>query len=94
MTKEIKKKLHIIHNIYFKHKYLIKKKSYSMDGEDLFLKDYFKDKKKGFYIDIGCFHPIMFSNTCLLFNKGWNGINVDLNPTSIDMFNIWLAVNL
>jgi hypothetical protein len=30
----------------------------------------------------------MYSNTCLLFDNGWNGINVDLNQTSIDLFNI------
>ena len=54
MINEIKKKIHIIHNIYVKHKFFIKKKSYSMDGEDLFIKDYFKNKKKGFYVDVGC----------------------------------------
>ena len=30
----------------------------------------------------------MYSNTCLLYKKGWNGINIDINPTSIDLFNI------
>ncbi len=30
----------------------------------------------------------MYSNTCLLFDNGWNGINIDLNQTSIDLFNI------
>ena len=59
----IKKKIHIIHNIYFKHKFFIKKKSYSMDGEDIFLNDYFKDKTKGFYVDVGCYHPIHRNNT-------------------------------
>ena len=44
MMNEIKNKLRLLHNIYFKHKYFIKKKSYSMDGEDLCIKDYFKDK--------------------------------------------------
>ena len=48
MINEIKNKIHIFHNIYIKHKYFIKKKSYSMDGEDLFIQDYFKDKKKRF----------------------------------------------
>lgn len=87
MIKGIKKKLHIIHNIYFKHKYLIKKKSYSMDGEDLFLKDYFKDKKKGFYVDVGCYHPIHRNNTFLLYKTGWSGINIDIHKFSIDLFN-------
>ena len=30
----------------------------------------------------------MYSNTCLLHKKGWTGINVDINPTAIDLFNI------
>ena len=69
-------------------KAFIKRQSYSQWGEDSYIKEYFKDKKNGFYVDIGCFHPIMYSNTCLLYNKGWSGINIDLNQTSIDLFNI------
>ena len=30
----------------------------------------------------------MYSNTCLLYKRGWSGINIDINPTSIDLFNI------
>ena len=30
----------------------------------------------------------MYSNTCLLYKKGWSGINIDINQTSIDLFNI------
>ena len=47
-----------------------------------------KIKKKGIYFDVGCFHPFMYSNTCLLHNKGWHGVNIDINPTTIDLFNI------
>ena len=82
----IKKKLHIIHNIYFKHKYFLKKKSYSMDGEDLVVSKYFENKKQGFYIDVGCYHPIHRNNTHLLFKKGCN-INIDIHNFSIDLFN-------
>ena len=87
MINEIKNKIHLLQNIYFKHKYFIKKKSYSMDGEDLFIKDYFKDKKNGFYIDVGCYHPIHRNNTFLLHQKGWQGINIDIHQFSIDLFN-------
>ena len=41
----------------------------------------------GKYVDIGCYHPIKYSNTALLYKKGWTGINIDLNKTSIDLFN-------
>ena len=54
MFYKIKNKLHIFHNIYIKHQYFKKRKSYSMDGEDLVIFDYFKNKKKGFYVDVGC----------------------------------------
>ncbi|MDA9631111.1 FkbM family methyltransferase [Candidatus Pelagibacter sp.] len=86
MINEIKNKIHILHNIYFKHKYFIKKKSYSMDGEDLFIKNYFKGKKNGFYIDVGCYHPIHRNNTHLLHMQNWSGINIDTSQFSIDIF--------
>jgi hypothetical protein len=71
----------------FKLKYLIKKKSYSQFGEDLIIDKFFKNFR-GKYVDIGCFHPIKYSNTLLLYKRGWNGLNIDLNPASIDLFKI------
>ena len=87
MFKGILKKLHIIHSIYIKHQYFKKKKTYSMDGEDLVIADYFKNKQKGFYVDVGCYHPIHNNNTFLLHKKGWNGINIDIHSFSIELFN-------
>ena len=84
---KIKKKLHILHNIFIKHKYFIKRKTYAMDGEDLVIANYFKDKQKGFYVDVGCYHPIHRNNTFLLYKKGWRGINIDIHQFSIDLFN-------
>ena len=87
MLNKIKKKIHIFHNIYLKNKHFIKKKSYSMDGEDIFIVEYFRKKKKGFYIDVGCYHPIHRNNTYLLHKNGWSGINIDIHQFSIDLFN-------
>lgn len=87
MISNIKNKIHILHNIYIKHKYLFKNKSYSMDGEDLFIDDYFRDKKNGLYIDVGCYHPLHRNNTFLLHRRGWRGINIDIHKFSIDLFN-------
>ena len=86
MLKEILRKLHIIHNIYIKHKFFIKKKSYAMDNEDSVVLEYFKDKRNGFYVDVGCYHPIHRNNTYLLHKKNWNGINIDTSQLSIDLF--------
>mgnify|MGYP001161469740 FL=1 len=87
MLKKILRKFHIIHSIYIKHKFFIKKKSYAMNKEDTVVLDYFKNKKNGFYVDIGCYHPIHLNNTQLLHEKNWNGINVDTSQFSIHLFN-------
>ncbi len=87
MIKEILKKLHIIHSIFIKHKFFIKKKTYAMNNEDTAVLDYFKNKKNGFYVDVGCYHPIHRNNTYLLHKKNWNGINIDTSEFSIDLFN-------
>ena len=78
---------HIIHNVYFKQKNFIKRKYYSSEGEDLFLKKKLNLKKKGFYVDVGAYHPIRKSNTMILYQNGWRGINIDVNQFSIDLFN-------
>ena len=57
-----------------------------MEEEDLILKDIFKKISKGFYVDVGCYHPIHLSNTYLLYQKGWRGINIDLSEYSIELF--------
>ena len=81
-------KFYLIYNLFVRHKAFIKRLSYSQWGEDLEIIKFFKNKKKGKYLDIGCFHPLMYSNTCLLNQNGWTGVNIDLNQTSIDLFNI------
>ena len=81
-------KIYLYYNLYIRHKCFLKRKQYSQWGEDQYVKVFFKDVQKGVYLDIGCFHPYMYSNTCLLHKKSWTGINVDINQTSIDLFNI------
>ena len=58
-----------------------------MNNEDTAVLDYFKDKKNGFYIDVGCHHPTYINNTYLLYKKNWSGINIDISQFSIDLFN-------
>jgi FkbM family methyltransferase len=70
-------------------KYFIKHKCEKNEsGYILFLKDYFNEKKNGFYIDVGCYHPIRLSNTKFLYDNGWSGINIDISKKSIDLFRI------
>ncbi len=88
LKNKISYKIYLFYNLYIRHKGFLKRDRYSQWGEDQFINEYFKDKEKGIYLDIGCFNPFMYSNTCLLHQKGWTGINIDINPTSIDLFNI------
>ena len=70
------------------HKFLISKKNYfSFSGVDIIVENIFKNKPKGFYIDVGCQNPIKNNNTYLLYKKGWTGINIDLDKDNIDLFN-------
>lgn len=51
--------------------------SYAQAGEDLvldFLSDY---RAAGCYVDVGCNHPLLGSNTYRLYRKGWSGICID-----------------
>jgi hypothetical protein len=86
--KKIKYKVYLFYNLYIRNfKYLFKE-SYSQFKEDLFVKNFFKNKKNGLYLDIGCHHPFRSNNTYLLYKLGWNGINIDAIQQNIDLFNI------
>ena len=87
MLKKLKNKIHILQNIYLKNKYFLQAKSYAMDGEDIAIKKYVQHINNGFYVDIGSHHPVQRSNTCLLYQNGWRGINVDINEFTLELFN-------
>lgn len=61
--------------------------AYSQEGEDMILRRIFNDKKSGFFVDVGAFHPSRFSNTFYFYKQGWRGINIDAMPDSMDKFN-------
>lgn len=55
--------------------------SYGQFGEDLFLTSLLGyEKTDGVYVDVGCFHPIDYSNTYIFYQRGWHGIAIDPNP--------------
>ena len=56
-------------------------------GEDIFVSRILKNIESGKYIDVGCYHPFKGSLTALLYKKKWDGINIDVSKTSIDLFN-------
>ena len=55
--------------IYYRPKIFFSKKTYSMLGEDIFINNFFKNKKNGFYLDVGAYHPLDGNNTHLLYKK-------------------------
>lgn len=77
VRREARKKLR-----YFKPNF-----SYSQEGEDMVLRRFFEQQENGFYVDVGAHHPYRFSNTALLYEKGWRGINLDPNPGTSTLFN-------
>jgi len=87
--KNLYNKVHILHNLFVKEKVFFNKRTYSSDGVDLFISKYFRNNLKGFYVDVGCYHPTRANNTYLLYKKGWKGINIDVSKFSIDLFNFW-----
>jgi FkbM family methyltransferase len=63
-----------------------RRRSYAQAGEDLFLAAYFGEQREGVYVDVGAFHPRQLSNTQLLHERGWRGLNVDPTPGAMALF--------
>lgn len=79
------KKLYFFYNIYIRNYQFYF--NGSQFGEDKKIIKLFKKDYKGKYLDLGCFHPTRSNNTFRLYKKGWQGMNIDLNPLTIDLFN-------
>jgi len=61
-------------------------RSYAQEGEDLLLLRLFDGQPPSLYVDVGAHHPFRFSNTSLLHERGWRGINIDARPGSMTAF--------
>lgn len=56
-------------------------KLHSYGNEELIIRDFFQDRRDGFFVDIGCAWPVKNSNTYYLEKHlGWKGIGVDGLP--------------
>ena len=81
---KILKKIYFFYNIYIRNfKYL---KNGAQSGEDKYIIKLFDGNFKGKFLDIGCYHPTRHNNTYEMYKKGWSGINIDLNPLTIELF--------
>src|SRR5207248_10404646 len=52
----------------------------SQNGEDLLLWNFFGRKKRGFYVDVGAYDGVGFSNTYFFEAIGWSGVLVEAVP--------------
>lgn len=84
MQKLLRKILRLKKLVLPKNDYYIK--SYAQEAEDILLNKLFFNKINGFYVDIGAHHPKKYSNTYLLYMKGWRGINIDPRPGMAKLF--------
>jgi Methyltransferase FkbM domain len=75
----------------FRKLFLTKRRSYyyGQEAEDVALRRIFPKRYKGFFVDVGCFHPVKYNNTYYFYKKGWRGINIDIDPIKIQGFN-WI----
>jgi FkbM family methyltransferase len=65
--------------------------SYSQFGEDMILSWLFRHYRgrPGVYVDVGAYHPVVFSNTYGLYCRGWRGVNVEPRPGALEDFRIF-----
>ena len=51
--------------------------SYAQNYEDVILRRALGDVEKGFYIDVGAYHPFVDSVSKAFYDAGWHGINIE-----------------
>jgi FkbM family methyltransferase len=65
------------------------RRSYARAGDDCLLNRMFRKKKgKGFYVDVGAYHPTDGSNTYFFYKRGWRGITIEPNRRNRFLFKI------
>lgn len=57
---------------------LTEKSRYSVFDEEVIIRDFFQDRREGFFLDVGCAWAVKGSNTYYLeHHLGWSGIGID-----------------
>jgi FkbM family methyltransferase len=70
---------------------------FSQAGEDAIawkIARYVLNLQRGFYVDVGAYHPYKHSNTYLLYKAGWRGINIDPRPGMKALFERYRAEDI
>jgi FkbM family methyltransferase len=70
----------VLENLKIEGSFLPQMTTFAQNFEDVMLRRALLDVKRGFYIDIGAFDPIIDSVTNWFYSQGWRGINIEPNP--------------
>jgi len=62
--------------------------SYSQFGEDAFIQWLLKRSTTKLYVDVGAYHPTLYSNTYALYRSGWRGIAIDPNGSLAPLYTL------
>ncbi len=62
----------------------VKMQFYSQHGEDFIVNELFRQKEKGFFVEVGCIDGKRYSNTLFFEERGWKGICIEAHQDFID----------
>jgi FkbM family methyltransferase len=62
------------------------KRSFAQSGEDIIADVAMGKKRRGTYVEVGAFHPKLFSNTYLFYKRGWRGVCIEPRPEAEELF--------
>ncbi len=62
--------------------------SYAQDGEDVLVHSLLR-KDDGVYVDVGAYHPILYSNTYSFYRRGWKGVVIDPNSAMRSLYKVF-----
>jgi Methyltransferase FkbM domain len=70
--------------------------SYSQSGEDMIVDFIFQalEVKYPTYLDLGAHHPTHYSNTHFFYKNGSRGVNVEADPSLLEMFSVQRAADI
>ncbi len=87
-------------NFCFRKAYILRRLLHHSGGRyfsdsDRFTKRIFKHLQNqglvspnGFFVDVGCYHPVRGNTTYVLYRQGWCGINIDVDSIKVEAFNL------
>lgn len=79
----------LFRKLFLLRKLFLTKRKFTHHGqcaEDTAIARFFPKRHKGFFVDVGCFHPVKYNNTYRFYRQGWRGINIDIDSIKIEGF--------